>query len=68
MSKTNNRFPSGWDEEKVKRVIDFYDNQAEDEAVIEDEAIEATSEQTTMQIPHNLVPAVRELIARHKAF
>lgn len=66
MSKTNNQFPSGWNEDKVKQVIDFYDNQTEDEAVIEDEAIEKTSEQTTMQIPHNLVPAVRELIARNK--
>lgn len=44
MSKTNNRFPSGWDEAKVKRVIDFYDNQTEDKAVIEDEAKKATSE------------------------
>ena len=68
MSKTNNWFPSGWDDAKVKRVIDFYDNQTKDKAVIEDEAIEKTLEQTTMQIPHNLVPAVRELIACDKAY
>ncbi len=64
---TNNQFPPGWDEEKVKRVIDYYDNQTEDEAVAEDEAIEDSLEQTTMQIPNNLVSAVRELIARNKA-
>ena len=64
---TNNKFPPGWDEEKVKRVIDYYDNQTEDEAVAEDEAIEDSLEQTTMQIPNNLVSAVRELIARNKA-
>ena len=45
---TNNQFPPGWNEEKVKRVIDNYDNQTEDEAVAEDEAIEDTPEQTTM--------------------
>ncbi len=64
---TNNKFPPGWDEEKVKRVIDYYDNQTEDEAVAEDEAIEDSLEETTMQIPNNLVSAVRELIARNKA-
>ncbi len=64
---TNNQFPPGWDEQKVKRVIEYYDNQTEEEAVVEDEAIEDTLEQTTMQIPNNLVPAVRELIARNQA-
>ena len=32
------RFPKGWDEERVKRVLDHYENQTEDEAVAEDEA------------------------------
>lgn len=63
---TNNQFPPGWNEAKVKRVIDYYENQTEDEAVAEDEAIENNVEQTTMQIPNNLVSAVRELIARNK--
>lgn len=67
ITMTNNKFPPGWDEEKVKRVIDYYDNQTEDEAVAEDEAIEDSLEETTMQIPSNLVSAVRELIARNKA-
>jgi hypothetical protein len=67
MSKTNNQFPLGWDEAKVKKVINFYDNQTEDEAVAEDEAIEQTSEETIMQIPYSLVPTVRELIARHQS-
>ena len=30
-----NRFPPGWDEERVQRVIDYYENQTEDEAVAE---------------------------------
>jgi len=32
------RFPKGWDEERVKRVLDHYENQTEDEAAAEDEA------------------------------
>ena len=33
-----NKFPPGWDEERVQRVIKHYEEQTEDEAVAEDEA------------------------------
>ena len=32
-----NQFPSGWDEERIKRVIAYYEAQTKDEAVVEDE-------------------------------
>ncbi|MDE0315867.1 MAG: tetratricopeptide repeat protein [Candidatus Poribacteria bacterium] len=32
-----NNFPPGWDEERVQKVIAYYENQTEDEAVAEDE-------------------------------
>ncbi len=32
------RFPEGWDEERVRRVLRHYEEQTEDEAVAEDEA------------------------------
>lgn len=32
------KFPKGWDEKRVKRVLDHYENLTEDEAVAEDEA------------------------------
>jgi len=32
------KFPAGWGEEKVRSVVAFYDTQTEDEALIEDEA------------------------------
>ncbi|MDJ0590180.1 MAG: hypothetical protein QNJ72_09330 [Pleurocapsa sp. MO_226.B13] len=67
MNTTKNQFPRGWNEEKVKAVIEYYDNQTEDEAVAEDEAILDNSDRTMMQIPSNLVPVVRELLARHQA-
>lgn len=33
-----NRFPPGWDEERVKKVLSHYEEQTEREAVAEDEA------------------------------
>ena len=61
------RFPPGWDEERVQKVLAHYDEQTEDEAVAEDEAAIEESTQTVMEVPHALVPAIRELIAKHQA-
>ncbi len=61
------KFPTGWDEERVRKVLEHYKVQTEEEAMAEDEAAFADPEQTIMEIPNALVPAVRELIARHKA-
>jgi hypothetical protein len=58
------KFPSGWDEERVRRVLEHYESQSDEEAVAEDEA--ALSASTVMDVPADLVPAVRELIAKHK--
>ena len=33
-----NKFPPGWDEERVRRVLEHYEAQTEEEAVAEDEA------------------------------
>jgi hypothetical protein len=59
-----NKFPPGWDEEKVRRVLAHYEEQTEDDALTEDEAGVEPSE-TVMNVPHDLVPKVRELIAKH---
>jgi hypothetical protein len=55
-----------WDEERVKGVISHYDEQPEDEGVTEDETTLADQTQTVMEIPKELVPAVRELIAKYQ--
>jgi hypothetical protein len=60
-------FPPGWDEERVRKVLALYEEQTEDEAVAEDEAAFDDSTQTVMEVPHELVPAIRELIAKHQA-
>jgi len=60
------RFPKGWNEERVRRVLKHYDNQAEDEAVAEDEAAWEDASQTFIEIPNDLVPVVRELLAKKR--
>ena len=60
-----NQFPPAFNEEKIKKIIEHYENQSEDEAVAEDETIMTYKEQTMMQIPNNLVPVVRELISQN---
>ena len=60
------KFPPGWDSEHVKRVLSHYESQSEEEAVAEDEAAFEDPDQTVMEVPKQLVPAVRELIAKHK--
>ncbi|MBA5866408.1 MAG: hypothetical protein GDA67_06890 [Nitrospira sp. CR1.3] len=61
------KFPLGWDESRVRRVLAHYEEQSEEEAVAEDEAATEDKTQTVMEIPTDLVPAVRELIAKRKA-
>lgn len=65
--KQSNQFPPGWDEERVKRVLAHYESQTEEEAMAEDEAAFEAADQTVMEIPMDLVPKVRELIAKHHA-
>jgi len=60
------KFPKGWDENRVRRVLAHYETQTEEQAVAEDEAAFEDQTQTVMEVPNDLVPAVRELIAAHK--
>jgi hypothetical protein len=62
---SQNKFPVGWDEQKVRRVLAHYEEQTEEDALVEDESGIEPSE-TVMDIPHDLVPKVRELIAKHQ--
>ena len=61
-----NRFPPGWDGARVQRILAHHETQTEEEAVAEDEAALEAPDQAMMGVPRELVPAVRELIARHQ--
>lgn len=63
---THQGFPPGWDEARVKLVLDHYEEQSEDQAIAEDEAAAESESDTLMAVPKSLVPAVRELIAEHR--
>ena len=62
-----NEFPPGWDEERVQSVIAYYEQQTEDEAVAEAEVALQNESSMLIEVPIALVPAVRELIAKHAA-
>lgn len=59
------KFPAGWDEQRVQRVLRHYESLSEDETVAEDEAAFEDSTQTVIAVPRELAPAVRALIADH---
>ncbi len=62
----NKQFPLGWNEERIKKVMAHYENQTEEEALIEDEAAFNDSNHTMMEVPNELVHIFRELIAKHQ--
>ncbi len=60
------KFPRGWDEQRVRKVLAHYENQTADEALAEDEAAYQAEGQTVMIVPTDLVPAIRQLIGRRR--
>ena len=59
-------FPAGWDEARVRRVLDHYERQTEAEAVAEDEASLRQRDQAIMVVPKRLVPEITRLIERRR--
>ncbi len=57
-------FPPGWNEKRVRLLLRHYEEQTEDEAVVEDEASFRKRNQTVMVVPRELVPAITRLIKR----
>ncbi len=64
MSQTE--FPPGWDEERVRKILGHYEEQTEEEAVAEDKAAFEDRNQTFMEVPNDLVPEIRSLIAKRR--
>lgn len=65
MKKTS-EFPHGWDEQRVQEVLEYYENQTDEEAAAEHEAALSSPERTVMEVPAELVPVFRHLIAEHE--
>ena len=61
---TTQKYPRGWNQARVQRVLEYYESQTDEEVAAE---IEAGFDRTTMEVPRALVPLVRELIANRKS-
>jgi hypothetical protein len=59
-----NRYPKRLDRKKVQKLIDYYENQTDQEAIDEAEAAYRNPKTTMMQVPNTLVPQVRRLISK----
>jgi hypothetical protein len=62
---SQNKFPDRWDEARAQRILAHCGEQSEDDALVEDEVGVEPSE-TVMNVPHDLVSKVRELIAKQR--
>ncbi|MDE3259312.1 MAG: hypothetical protein OYM47_15910 [Gemmatimonadota bacterium] len=53
--KNASRYPKGWEEDRVRRLLEHYESQTEDEAAAEDEAVLEDKCQTLMAIPEEIL-------------
>ena len=60
------KFPQGWDEDRVRRVLEHYEGQSDEEAVAEDEEAFESPTHTAMEVHADLVPKIREMIAKRR--
>ena len=60
-----NIFPAGWDEERVNKVLQYYESQTEEEALAEINAAFDNADYSVMLVPNELVPTVRALLSQH---
>jgi hypothetical protein len=63
--KKRSKVPEGWDEERVKRVIEHYEGSSQ-RASRRGRSRRGQKDQTLMEVPSALVPAVRDLIAKRR--
>jgi hypothetical protein len=57
-------YPAGWNEDRVRKLLQHYEAQTEEEAVAEDEAAFRRRDQTVMVVPTRLVSTITKMIAR----
>jgi hypothetical protein len=61
-----NVYPVGWDYRRAKAVADHYDAM-KDQPVLDPETVtKVSAESVWMEVPQDLVPTIRKMIARHR--
>jgi len=58
------RYPTGWNEERVRKLLQHYETQTEEEALAEDEAAFRRRDQAVMVVPKHLVATITRIIAQ----
>ena len=62
------RFPAGWDEQRVERLLAELDARTDEEWIAADEAAAAEGgDQAVITVPASLLPEIRRLLATHKS-
>ena len=59
-----NRYPKGWNRKRVQALVEYYDNQSDDEAIAELDAAFDDPQTAMIQVPLKLVPQVQKLLAK----
>jgi hypothetical protein len=67
MKKQKQKFPKGWNERRVKKLIAKLDARTDEEWAAADEAAAAHGgDQAMITVPAALLPEIRRLLASHK--
>jgi hypothetical protein len=61
------KFPPGWDAQRVKELIEHYENQTEDEEFADIEAAREAEDITLTRIIHDLCPSFRNRYWRYSS-
>jgi hypothetical protein len=60
------QLPPEWDEERIRKVIEHYENQTDEEAVAEDEAAYSDPNSSIVIVPNELMPEIRKLLGEYQ--
>jgi hypothetical protein len=61
------RYPEGWDDARIRRVLGHHESRSDEEAAAEDQGAFESTTHTAMEVPVELVPEIRQLIAKRRA-
>ena len=64
---SDQKYPEGWDEQRVKRLLSEFDARTDEEWIAADEAAAVEGDdQAVITVPAALLPEIRRLLASHK--
>lgn len=63
---SDQKLPDGWDEARIREVIDHYEQQDEEERARDIEAAWEAEGMTLMSVPTELVPKIRAILAAER--